>query len=142
MASLSPIYAPLKRVSIPGFAACLNISSNTLNVGVGINKLELRSKENTIASLTRPLFEFQTLRKEKINSLMSLEVSLDVAEIENVPAIRIENFIQNYNNILKKNLSINNLVLNNFVIKNKLIPEMVMPLFFLTSTTNIEDTMT
>ena len=142
MASLSPIYAPLKRVSIPGFAACLNISSNTLNVGVGINKLELRSKENTIASLTRPLFEFQTMRKEKINSLMSLEVSLDVAEIENVPAIRIENFIENYNNILKKHLSINNLVLNNFVIKNKLILEMVMPWFFLTSTTNIEDTMT
>ena len=73
---------------------------------------------------------------------MSLEVSLDVAEIENVPAIRIENFIQNYNNILKKHLSINNLVLNNFVIKNKLISEMVMPWFFLTSTTNIEDTMT
>ena len=142
MASLSPIYAPLKRISIPGFAACLNISSNTLNVGVGINKLELRSKENTIAILTRPLFEFKTLRKEKINSLMSLEVSLDVAEIENVPAIRIENFIQNYNNILKKHLSINNLVLNNFVIKNKLISEMVMPWFFLTSTTNIEDTMT
>ena len=141
MASLSPIYAPLKRVSIPGFAACLNISSKTLNVGVGINKLELRSKENTIAILTRPLFEFKTLRKEKINSLMSLEVSLDVAEIENVPAIRIENFIQNYNNILKKNLSINNLVLKNFVIKNKLISEMVMPWIFLASTTNTEDTM-
>ena len=141
MASLSPIYAPLKRVSIPGFAACVNISSNTLNVGVGINKLELRSKENTIANLTRPLFEFQTLRKEKINSLMTLEVSLDVAEIENVPAIQIENFIQNYNNIFKKHLTINNLVLNNFVLKNKLISEMVMPWIFLTSTTYTEDTM-
>ena len=141
MASLSPIYAPLKRVSIPGFAACLNISSNTLNVGVGINKMELRSKEDTIASLTRPLCEFQILRKEKINSLMSLEVFLGVAEIENVPAIQMENFIQNYNNIFKKHLTINNLVMNNFVLKNKLISEMVMPWIFFTSTTYTEDTM-
>ena len=79
MTSSSPIFAPIKRVSIPGIIFSFEQNIIETAVSFSTNSLEIKTENKVVARLTRPLAKLET--KLKTHQDLSLELSLENLEI-------------------------------------------------------------
>ena len=79
MTSSSPIFAPIKRVSIPGIIFSFEQNIIETAVSFSTNCLEIKTENKVVARLTRPLAKLET--KLKTQQDLSLELSLENYEL-------------------------------------------------------------
>lgn len=79
MTSSSPIFAPIKRVSIPGIIFSFEKNIIETAMSFSTNNLEIKTKNKVVARLTRPLAKLET--KLKTRQEFSLELSLENLEL-------------------------------------------------------------
>lgn len=78
MTSSSPIFAPIKRVAIPGIVFSFEQNMIETAISFSTNSLELKTKNKVVGRLTRPLAKLETKLKTHQNTL---ELSLDSLEL-------------------------------------------------------------
>ena len=78
MTSSSPIFAPIKRVAIPGIVFSFEQNMIETAISFSTNSLEFKTKNKVVGRLTRPLAKLGTKLKTHQNTL---ELSLDSLEL-------------------------------------------------------------
>lgn len=78
MTSSSPIFAPIKRVAIPGIFFSFEQNIIETAISFSTNSLEFKTKNKVVGHLTRPLAKLETKLKTHQNTL---ELSLDSLEL-------------------------------------------------------------
>ena len=80
MTASCPIYAQLKRVSLPGLCTSFEINPFSKEMNVASTQLEFRSKENTVTKLNNLVLQIQKLNEDKWNTIDNLNLALSSAE--------------------------------------------------------------
>ena len=78
MTSSSPIFAPVKRVAIPGIIFSVEQDILKTVISCSTNRLEFRSQNKALARLTQPLAKLES--KMKIKKGLSLNLSFGILE--------------------------------------------------------------
>ena len=108
MTASCPIYAPLKRVSIPGLCTSFEINPVSKAVNVATRQLEFRSKEHRVSKLNNLVLQFQKLNENHWNTIDNLNVELSSMETQ-MPLLSkncMEKFLQcQFFNIRECNIS-------------------------------------
>lgn len=79
MTSSSPIFAPVKRVAVPGIIFSSDQNNIKSSISFSTNSLEFRTLNKAVIRLTRPLVEVVT--KSKTNDGLSLDLTLENLEL-------------------------------------------------------------
>ena len=79
MTSSSPIFAPVKRVAIPGIIFSVEQDILKTVISCSTNRLEFRSQNKALARLTQPLAKLES--KMKIKKGLSLKLSFGNLEL-------------------------------------------------------------
>ena len=78
MTSSSPIFAPIKRVALPGVIFSFEQNIWKTVISCSTNRLEFRSQNKAIARLTQPLTKLES----KLNTRKGLSLNLSLGNLE------------------------------------------------------------
>ena len=78
MTSSSPIFAPVKRVAIPGIIFSVEQDILKTVISCSTNRLEFRSQNKALARLTQPLAKLES----KLNTKKGLSLNLSLGNLE------------------------------------------------------------